>query len=208
MADQRSFIADPVLKDSAISPLQGCYRPGEYGTLADDGPGVCLRERFGLSIAEVASWRNGEGKCRVAIRAVAGVMLNVAPGAGSAKPEINVFNIAPDRWLAAAEDPTLVARLSGSVGEDGTVTDLSHGRLAIRIHGPKSRWVLAKIFAIDLSPERLDLGHGLATVHHDIAAQIQRVGADAFDVYVYRSFARAFWALLRRSAEEVGYRVD
>ncbi|MCI5076194.1 sarcosine oxidase subunit gamma family protein [Oricola sp.] len=208
MADRRSFVADPVIAAHAASPLQGLKRPGEFGALTDDGPGVFLTERTGLSIGEVASWKDSEGKCRVAIRAVAGVMLNVAPGSGTAKLEINVFNFAPGRWLVAGTKPDLVAQLAGSVGEDGSVTDLSHGRVVIRIDGPKSRWVLSKLFAINFANTAFARGQGLATMHHDITALVQRVGEDAFDIHVFRSFARSFWSLLRRSSEEVGYRID
>ena len=42
---------------------------GEFGALRDEGPGVILSERFGLSIAEVAAWKGGESKCRAAIKA-------------------------------------------------------------------------------------------------------------------------------------------
>jgi heterotetrameric sarcosine oxidase gamma subunit len=36
---------------------------------------------------------------------------------------------------------------------------------------------------------------------------VQRTGADQFDLYVFRSFARAFWKTLCHAAEEVGYEV-
>ena len=90
----------------------------------------------------------------------------------------------------------------------GTVTDLSHGRTVIRIAGPKAEWVLAKFFAIDFSLTAIPVGSGLSTVHHDIFAQIQRTGADQFDVYVFRSFARSFWNSLCHASEEVGYEVQ
>jgi sarcosine oxidase subunit gamma len=91
--------------------------------------------------------------------------------------------------------------------ETGTVTDLSHGRTAIRISGPKAGWVLAKFFAIDFSLVSFPVGAGRSTVHHDIFAQIQRSASDQFDVYVFRSFARSFWHALCRASEEVGYEV-
>ena len=36
---------------------------------------------------------------------------------------------------------------------------------------------------------------------------IQRVGENAFDVYVFSSFARSFWKTLCHAAEEIGYEV-
>lgn len=207
MAEPKSFIADPVLAKHGVSPLQGHAKTGEFGALRDDGPGVRLSERFGLSMAEVAAWKGCESKCRAAIKSASGLSLKVAPGSGVTKQEASAFNIAPARWLVASTDTGLVARLADAVGDEGIVVDLTHGRTVIRIDGPKSRWVLAKLFAIDFSDEVFAKGAGVATAHHDILAQIQRIEADTFDIYVFRSFARSFWHLACRSSEEVGYRV-
>lgn len=207
MAEPKSFVADPVLAKHAASPLDGIVKNGEYGALRDDGPGVRLAERFGLSVAEVAAFPRSEVKCRAAIKAAAGLTVKTAPGSGAVKPDAAAFNIAPGRWLVSGGDRTLVAKLAEAAGDDGSVVDLSHGRSVLRIDGEKSRWVLAKLFAIDFSGPAFAKGAGLATAHHDIFAQIQRVDTDAFDIHVYRSFARSFWQLLCRSSEEVGYRV-
>lgn len=207
MAEPKSFIADPVLAKHAVSPLAGHVETGEFGALRDEGPGVVLSERFGLAIAEVAAWKGSESKCRAAIKAASGLTLKTAPGSGTVKPDVAAFNIAPARWLVSGEDARLAAKLAGEIGENGSVVDLSHGRSVLRIEGPRSRWVLAKLFAIDFSEEAFAKGDGLSTVHHDFMVQIQRADADAFDIWVFRSFARSFWHLLCRSSEEVGYRV-
>ena len=208
MADALSFIADPVLPDHAASPLAGHYERGEFGALTDAGPGVVLGERFGLAIAEVAAWRGSEVKMRAAIKTAAGLTLKAAPGSGVSKKDIAGFNIASGRWLVSGDKSGLVAAIDAAAGEHGTITDLSHGRTVIRIDGQKSRWVLAKLFAVDFADSAFAAGNGLSTAHHDIHSQIQRVGPNAFDIYVFRSFARSFWRLLRHSAEEVGYRVE
>ncbi|MFZ2102281.1 MAG: sarcosine oxidase subunit gamma family protein [Oricola sp.] len=208
MADMQSFIADPVIADLAASPLAGHRERGTFGASPEGGPGVTLSERFGLAIAEATAWRGSETRIRLAIKSAAGLSLRTEPGAGVIKGETAAFNIGPGRYLVSGTKDGLVAALDAASGGDGTVTDLSHGRSAIRIDGPQSRWVLAKLFPVDFADEVFAKGNGVATAHHDILAQIQRVGADAFDVYVFRSFARSFWHLLCRSAGEVGYRVD
>jgi len=208
MAKLPSFIADPVIADHADSPLAGHHAPGEYGATSVDGPGVVLSERFGISTAEAVAWRGAEAKMRAAIKKASGVTLETAPGSGACTKEGAAFNIAPGRWLVSGDKPDLVATLGEAVGQHGSVTDLSHGRTVIRIDGEKSRRVLAKLFAVNLADDGLAKGDGLATAHHDIHAQIQRVDLNAFDLYVFRSFAQSFWHLLCRSAEEVGYRVD
>jgi heterotetrameric sarcosine oxidase gamma subunit len=208
MAEVKSFIADPVIADHAASPLAGHFEQGEFGALPDDGECVALSERFGLSIAEVSAWRGEEEAIAGAISSVTGLKLKIAPGNGAVRKNVAAFNIAPGRWLVSGSSASLVADLDRETGKSGTVTDLSHGRTVIRIDGARSRWVLAKIFSVDLSEKALAHGNGLATAHHEIFASIQRAGPDAFDIYVFRSFARSFWHLLRRSAEEVGYRVE
>jgi heterotetrameric sarcosine oxidase gamma subunit len=69
--------------------------------------------------------------------------------------------------------------------------------------------VLAKLFAVDLADEALAKGNGLSPRLIMIFTRKSSAStAKAFDIYVFRSFARSFWHLLRRSAEEVGYRVE
>lgn len=208
MADTASFISDPVIADHAVSPLAGHYTRGTFGAAENGGPGVVLAERFKMAIAEVAAWRGSETKLRSAIKQATGLTLKAAAGSGAVKEDVAAFNIAPGRWLVSGNAPDLAAALHAAAGDNGTVTDLGHGRTVIRIDGEKSRHVLAKLFAVNLADEALAKGSGLATAHHDIHAQIQRVGPNTFDVYVFRSFARSFWHLLCRCCEEVGYRVD
>lgn len=208
MAEVLSYTADPVIADHADSPLAGHYERGNFGAVGEAGPGIILSERFGLAIAEAAAWRDAEAKMRAAIKKASGLTLKTGPGAGAFGEDATAFNIAPGRWLVSGGTPGLVATLDRASGEHGTVTDLSHGRTLIRIDGEKSRWVLGKLFAVNLADDALAKGDGLATAHHDIHVQIQRVGLNTFDIYVFRSFARSFWHLLRRSSEEVGYRVE
>ena len=116
------------------------------------------------------------------------------------------FGFAPGKFTLVDEAEALAQAFAGSVTPAiGTLTDLSHGRTAIRIAGPKAEWVMAKFFAIDFALPAFPLGAGRSTNHHDIFAQIQRSGADQFDIYVFRSFARSFWKALCHASEEVGY---
>ena len=61
---------------------------------------------------------------------------------------------------------------------------------------------------IDFALPAFPVGAGRSTTHHDVFAQIQRTGADQFDIYVFRSFARSFWKALCHASEEVGYEVQ
>jgi sarcosine oxidase subunit gamma len=188
-----------------ISPLGPAWKPGRHGNLAA-GPGVVLSETRPGSIVQAAAFPGSEKAMMAAIRVASGLTLPDGAGGGVATDTKAVFGIAPGRFLVVDQAEGLADRLKAAVWvKDGAVTDLSHGRTAIRIAGPKAEWVLAKLFAIDFTLVAFSLGAGRATQHHDILAAIQRTGPDRFDLYVFRSFARSFWTLLCHAAEEVGY---
>ena len=190
-----------------LSPLGSAYRPGRHGNMAG-APGVALTEIEPGSIVQLAAWPGEEKAVIAAIREISRLDLPDGAGGGVARDGKAAFGIAPGRFLVVDEADGLFARYAAAIlAGTGSVTDLSHGRTAIRIAGAKAEWVLAKFFAIDFSPAAFPLGAGRSTVHHDVFAQIQRSRPDAFDLYVFRSFARSFWTALCHGAEEVGYEV-
>ncbi len=191
-----------------LSPLAPVLRPGRHAQ-GGGAVGVTLAETQPGSIVQLAAWRGEERAMIDAIAGVTGLALPDGAGGGIATDAKTAFGFAPGKFLVADHDEGLAAAFATAITpETGTVTDLSHGRTAIRIAGPKAEWVLAKFFAVDFALPAFPLGSGLSTVHHDIFAQIQRTGADRFDIYVFRSFARSFWTALVHASEEVGYEVS
>ncbi len=189
------------------SPLGAAYVPGSHGSA--EKPGVRLSETRPGSIVEVVSWPGSEKAVLDAVRSATGLAMNDRPGGGMSKGGRSCFGIAPRRWLVIDQEEGLPAKLHAVIDAGtGSVVDLSHGRTAIRIAGPKAEWVLSKFFAVDFAMEAFPTGRGCSTAHHDIFAQIQRTRRDQFDVYVFRSFARAFWTALCHASEEVGYEVS
>lgn len=190
-----------------VSPLLPVWHPGVHGNPAA-GTNVVLTETRPGSIAEITAWPGSESGIRAVIKEVTGLTLPDEPGGGAAGATKAAFGFAPRRFLVIDQVTGTDDELVKEIGdEQGTVTPLSHGRTAIRLSGPKSEWVLAKLFAIDFSRQAFPVGSARATVHHDIFAQIQRSGEDQFDLYVFRSFARSFWTTLCHAAAEVGYEV-
>jgi len=189
------------------SPLGSAFRPGSHGNFAD-GVGVTLSEPKPASIVQVAAWPGEERALLAAVKSAPGLALPDGAGGGTVKAGKGAFGFAPGRFLVVDQAEGVAARLATAVAvETGTVTDLSHGRTAIRIAGSRAEWVLAKFFAIDFALPAFPVGSGRSTVHHDIFAMIQRTGEEQFDIYVFRSFARSFWTALCHGAEEVGYQV-
>jgi heterotetrameric sarcosine oxidase gamma subunit len=190
-----------------VSPLGSAFRPGRHN-VAGAAPAVTLAETRPGSIVQLAAWHGEEKAIIAAIQKVAGLKLPDGAGGGIAAEHKAAFGIAPGKFLVVAQIEGLASEFRTAVPiETGTVTDLSHGRVGFRVAGPKSEWVLQKLYAIDFSLVAFPLGSGRSTVHHDIFTQIQRTGPDAFDLYVFRSFARAFWTTLCHAADEVGYEV-
>jgi methylglutamate dehydrogenase subunit D len=191
-----------------LSPLKPVWDPGTHGNAAG-GIGVVLTETQPGSIVQVAAWPGQEKKLIAAIGNVTGLALPDGAGGGVADDSKAAFGFAPGRFLIVDQSEGLAAAFSGTLtSEVGTVTDLSHGRIALRISGSKAEWVLAKFFAVDFSATAFPVGSALSTTHHDVFTQIQRTGAEQFDLYVFRSFARSFWNALCRGATEVGYEVS
>lgn len=190
-----------------LSPLAPVYRIGRYGNLAN-GVGVTLAETQPGSIVQVAAWPGQDAALRDILKKATGAALPQSPGAGTHSKSGALFAFAPRRYLAVTEAEGLASQMQAMAPEDvGTVTDLTHGRTIIRIAGPKAEWVLSKLFAINFELSAFPEGRAISTNHHEFFAQIQRTGADQFDLYLFRSFARSFWTLLCNAAEETGYEV-
>ena len=190
------------------SPLETEYNPGSHGNF-EHGVDVILSETRLGSILQLAAWPGEEKRLIEVIRKVTGLALPDGAGGGVNNGARAVFGFAPGKFTVVADAEGLAQAFAGLITPAiGTLTDLSHGRTAIRIAGPKAEWVMAKFFAIDFALPAFPLGAGRSTNHHDIFAQIQRSGADQFDIYVFRSFARSFWKALCHASEEVGYEVQ
>ncbi|MER9756978.1 sarcosine oxidase subunit gamma [Mesorhizobium sp. M0166] len=190
------------------SPLEPVLHPGSHGNF-EQGVEIILSETRPGSILQLAAWPGEEKTLMAGIHAVTGLALPDGAGGGVTNGVRSVFGFAPGKFTIVDEAEGLASAFADVVTSAlGTVTDLSHGRTAIRIAGPKAEWVLAKFFAIDFALPAFPIGAGRSTMHHDVFAQIQRTGADQFDIYVFRSFARSFWKALCHASEEVGYEVQ
>jgi heterotetrameric sarcosine oxidase gamma subunit len=177
------------------SPLGPDFKRCQYGNLAN-GIGVTVSESdFGF-LGELAAFPDAMDKIEKLVSAMS-------------KPEGNTaFKIAANRWFMAGPAPLSDLIRAKLKPADGSLIDLTHGRTALRLSGPKAEWVLSKLYAIDFSPAAFPAGTGLSTAHHTIFTQIYRRDAQTFDLFVFRSFARSFWHTLQRAAEETGYEVS
>jgi methylglutamate dehydrogenase subunit D len=174
-----------------VSPLADVAIQGRFG--ADCGrPGVEFRVRHPLSIVTVIA-RMGQGGAAASILAP-----YTAQWAG------------PDQYFVVAEgrgEGALYRELKSVLGGTASVSDQSHGRVIIRIAGPKARSVLAKGTPVDLHADDFPVGKSALTQMAHVGVHLTRVGEDTFDLSVFRGFAESFWEWITEQSEEFGYQV-
>ena len=181
----------PELLLPRIPPLADVAVQGRFG--ADKGaPGVSFSVRHPLSIVTVIA-RKGQAKT------VAEALAPYAPR--WAGPE-QYFVVAEGRGEAA-----LYRELKAGLEGIASVSDQSHGRVIIRIDGPKVRHVLAKGTPVDLHRQEFPLGKSALTQMAHVGVHLTRVGEDAFELSMFRGFAESFWEWITTQAEEYGYQV-
>jgi methylglutamate dehydrogenase subunit D len=178
-----------------LSPLADAAKPGRFG--ADLGaPGVRLSVIHPLSLVMVQA-RSGQSK-------------KVASALQSMK-QVALFWAGPDQWYMRssmhAED-SLASALKKQLGNAASVIDQSHGRVTLRVEGPKVRALLAKGTPVDLHVDEYGLGQACLTQMAHVGVHLARVGEDAFELSVFRGFSESFWEWLTEQALEFGYQVS
>ena len=170
-----------------ISPLADIALQGRFG--ADKGvPGVEFRVRHPLSIVTVIA-RKGKGKVVAA-----------------ALKSYDTQWAGPEQYFVIGEG-ALYQEVKAALDGIASVSDQSHGRIIIRIAGPKARAVLAKGTPVDLYPDEFPVGKSAMTQMAHVGVHLTRVGEDAYDLSVFRGFSESFWEWLTEQAEEFGYQV-
>jgi len=171
-----------------VSPLADIAIQGRFG--ADyAAPGVTLSAVHPASIATVIA-RKGKAKALAdVLKAWRGVTVQWA-GA--------------DQYFVLGKSFEEVQK---KVEGLASCSDQSHGRVIIRIEGPKVRNVLCKGTPIDLHEREFETGKSALTQMAHVGVHLTRTGKDAFELSVFRGFSESFWEWLTEQAEEFGYQV-
>lgn len=172
------------------------------GISGEAAPGVTIAPR------RVASMLNLRGDADSAFPP-AGSMTPVAlprePNTASATQGLRALWLGPDEWLLVSESgPPDIADAIGSA----TVTDVSHGRAALRLWGPDVRSALAKGCALDLHPRVFAVNHCAQTAIAKVSVILDHVRPGVFDIYCPRSYAGSFWHWLTDACAEYRYTVS
>ncbi len=196
-----------------LSALAAVYRPGDFGTVGPQGPGVIIAERRPLATVQVAA-RAEEGK---AVRDALAVALGVAPDAAAnrstTRGATTILWVGPERWLVVEPergDRDLATLLRAALAAtSAAVTDLGHGRTTLRLVGPRCRDLLAKGSAIDFHPRAFAAGACAQGLLGHVGALFHAIDdRPTFDLHIARSYAQTVWEWLIEAAAEYGCRVE
>jgi sarcosine oxidase subunit gamma len=178
--------------------------------------GVRLGERRDLGKIDL----RGDAHDRAFMAAVGRVLdllLPTEPCTAAAKGQIGALWLGPDQWLLtcpASDVAGLIGALRAALADaHAAITDLSDGRVALRVAGPSARDVLAKGTPLDLHPRAFPPGRCTGTLLAKATVLIHLLDDDpargaSFDVYVARSFAQYLWIWLEDAGREYGVAIE
>jgi sarcosine oxidase subunit gamma len=192
MPNTRATNATGIL--ARTSPLNGIVKAGNFGPVKEPPP-VELSLRHPMSIIAVIARKGRGGDLTAALCRLA---------------NCSVLWAGFEQYYILAEgraEGALYRDVKMNLGDLGTVSDQSHGRIVIRIAGPRARSVLAKGTPVDLHADEFPVGKSVVTQIAHVGVHLTRISADAFEISIFRGFAESFWEWLTQQSEEFGYRV-
>lgn len=178
--------------------------------------GIRLSERSGLGKIDL----RGDPGDRTFMTAVGRCLDMLLPGEANtmaSKGDATALWLGPDEWLITctrSDVPRLAASLREALdGVHAAVTDVSDGRVALRLSGPSVREVLAKGCPLDLHPRAFKAGSVAQSLLAKASVLIHLVedepqGGPTCDLYVGRSFAHYVFAWLEDAGREYGVQID
>jgi methylglutamate dehydrogenase subunit D len=190
------------------SPLEHIAKQGRFAA-GKGAPGVTLSVRHPLSIVTVMTRKSKAKALADALQKNFAVDLP-APGYSASAKQFALHWCGADQWYAVAEDGmegALCSGLSSKLAGVASCSDQSHGRITIRISGPRVRDVLAKGTPIDLHPLSFAPGRSAVTQMAHVGVHLAQIDNDTFDLSLFRGFSESFWEWLTTMSEEFGYEV-
>ena len=186
------------------SPFEGHAagnRPNAAGQV-----GVQLTAGMLPSFTLISTWVNGLPGLLGALNTVFGDTVPQRIGKTTRTEFGLLARSGPEEFLLVGDDASdRVTLLRATVGADtGSVTDLSHARCRIHIEGAACRTVLNKLFALELRESVFLIGDIAMTGTHHVPSTLHRLDADAFDLYVFSTYAYDQLATVLDAAQEYG----
>ena len=186
------------------SPFVG-HEPGEWP--ARNGRiGARLSAGTIASVTQIATWPNGIDALVPTLGAALGVTVPARTGDVVHLPRGLLVRSGPEEFMHFSEQNIdMASSLRRMIAADiGSVTDLSHARCNIAIEGENCRDTLSKLFAIDFREHQFPLDQVRLAGHHHVPCMLHRRERDAFDIYVFSTYAYDQLSTLKDAALEYG----
>ncbi|MEZ5796387.1 MAG: sarcosine oxidase subunit gamma [Paracoccaceae bacterium] len=136
------------------------------------------------------------GGARAAARGLKALGLGFPePGTWAAKGAARIFWTGREQAFVAGVAPVPV--------EGAAVTDQSDAWAGVSLSGPGAEAVLARLVALDLRAAAFPEGRVARVGLNHMSAMILRTGAEAFEIYTFRSMARTAWHELTEAMERL-----
>jgi sarcosine oxidase subunit gamma len=183
-------------------------RPGHHGAAES---GVAIAE------ATIATAWNAQGDPTHApffaeAQRVFGVALPIAPNTFATSAQFTALWLGPSSWLLIAGGASplvdIRARRDALNAVGGALFDVSAGRVAWTLSGPRATAVLAKGCPLDFHPRAFPANTcAQSLIGHVNALFIKHDDAPTFTMMVARSYARDAWHSLMTAAAQYGAEV-
>jgi heterotetrameric sarcosine oxidase gamma subunit len=177
-----------------MSPLATVARPGRFGAVKG-APGVQLSVQHPAAIVTVIARKGHAQELAMGLMELKDCAVRWAG--------FEQFYVVAD----ARAEGALYDDVKAKLGTLASVSDQSHGRIILRIGGPKSRPVLTKGTPVDLNGDNFPIGKCAVTQMAHVGVHLARTGDETFELSVFRGFAESFWEWLTLQSEEYGYQV-
>ncbi len=149
-----------------------------------------VSEIHGWHLAQLTAFRPRQEEFRRCLAQAVGIDPPAALYRGSTYGASRLIRLTSDQyWWLATEDAAMRRFADQLAPEAGALTSLSAGRVRLRVEGAHARDLLAKGIAIDLHPAQFAVGHSAQTGLHHTSIFLERIAADAYDLFVQRTFA-------------------
>jgi sarcosine oxidase subunit gamma len=186
----------------------GSAAPGHYGAA---GSGVALAAA-GIAAAWTVQGDPARGGFAAVVRDAFAIELPRVPNTVARSDALTALWLGPGSWLLVAGGASpltgYTARRDALNAGAGALFDVTAGRVAWTVSGPRAADVLAKGCPLDLHPRAFASGACAQSLYGHVAVLIEkRADTPAFTVLAARSFARDVWHALCESAAQYGYDV-
>ena len=111
-------------------------------------------------------------------------------------------------WTGAGQAMVLGVVVDGGLARHAALSDQSDAWGVLRLEGAGVEDVLARLTPLDLNPGVFKRGHAARSMFGHMSAVIVRVGAEAFDIMVFRSMAKTAVHELEEAMKSVAARAS